>query len=189
MARYGASHPPNPPEPDPHPPEPPPVPDPLKIIALRKAELGTSTGAGSAEAEDINATRLRRGCGLWGNEHGPVTPTPTATPTPQPYTYTVQAGETLSEIAARFGLDAEDLRRANGLSSNRINADQRLLIPVEPPETLEPILRQLMLTERPTREEHQQAWGACMYSATRRQPSIPIPGGCRMVSYRSRMWP
>ena len=88
------------------------------------------------------------------------TPTPSPTPTPQPYFYTVQEKESLSIIAARFGLTVEDLKKANHLSNDIIYAGQRLRIPVNPPDTLDPILHQLMLTERPIREEHQQAWGA-----------------------------
>ena len=44
-------------------------------------------------------------------------------------TYRIQRGDTLSEIARRFGVSVRDLQRANGLSSDRIFAGQTLVIP------------------------------------------------------------
>ncbi|MCA1674519.1 MAG: LysM peptidoglycan-binding domain-containing protein, partial [Actinobacteria bacterium] len=43
--------------------------------------------------------------------------------------YTVQTGDSLSRIASRFNTTIEDLREANGLSTNVIRAGQRLRIP------------------------------------------------------------
>jgi LysM repeat protein len=52
------------------------------------------------------------------------------TETPAPRTYTVRAGETLSEIAARFGLTVEALAAANGITNPAlIGAGQVLIIP------------------------------------------------------------
>lgn len=62
------------------------------------------------------------------------TPTPTSgaiapSPTSQT-TYTVQAGDTLSEIAARFGVSVEALAQANGITNPAlIRAGQVLIIP------------------------------------------------------------
>lgn len=54
--------------------------------------------------------------------------------------YTVQPGETLSEIAAQFGVDAERLLELNNLDdANAIYAGQTLLVPAEVPTGLEPV--------------------------------------------------
>jgi len=44
-------------------------------------------------------------------------------------THTVRRGETLGAIAERYGTDVAALKQANGLSSSRIDAGQRLRIP------------------------------------------------------------
>jgi LysM repeat protein len=56
-------------------------------------------------------------------------PTPTATPTPSYTTYIVQAGDTLSTIAARFGTTVAAIKQLNGLSSDIIHIGTELLIP------------------------------------------------------------
>ena len=65
-------------------------------------------------------------------------PTPTATPvarptpTPTPLVYAVQAGDTLSGIAARFGLTVEELVQANRLvDPDSLQIGQQLTIPSE----------------------------------------------------------
>jgi TolB protein len=56
--------------------------------------------------------------------------TPVSPNTPAPQTYTVKAGETLSEIAALFGVSVEALAAANGISNPAlIKAGQVLVIP------------------------------------------------------------
>ena len=68
------------------------------------------------------------------------TPTPTVTPTPQPtftpfatvipVTYTVQAGDTLADIAARYGISAFELAQVNGIGNNQqLTVGQVLTIP------------------------------------------------------------
>jgi LysM domain len=60
------------------------------------------------------------------------TPAPTPSPTPAPTvrTYRVQAGDTLSTIAARFGTTAQAIANANGIALNSIiNIGQVLIIP------------------------------------------------------------
>lgn len=63
-------------------------------------------------------------------------PTPTITPvaaaTVAATTYTVQAGDTLSGIAARFGVSVDDLARANGIADNKrdqLQVGEVLVIP------------------------------------------------------------
>lgn len=45
--------------------------------------------------------------------------------------YTIVRGDTLSEIAVRYGTSAERIRRANGLRGDRIRAGQVILIPAQ----------------------------------------------------------
>jgi nucleoid-associated protein YgaU len=54
---------------------------------------------------------------------------PTPTPAATPVTYIVQSGDTLNEIAARFGTTAQAIMAANGLTSDVINVGQVLIIP------------------------------------------------------------
>jgi nucleoid-associated protein YgaU len=55
--------------------------------------------------------------------------TPVVTPAPSQRTYVVQQGDTLNEIAQRFGTTAEAIQAANGLASDTINVGQVLIIP------------------------------------------------------------
>jgi LysM repeat protein len=55
--------------------------------------------------------------------------TPVVTPAPSQRTYVVQQGDTLNEIAQRFGTTAEAIKAANGLGSDTINVGQVLIIP------------------------------------------------------------
>jgi LysM repeat protein len=67
------------------------------------------------------------------------TPTETAPPTapeiPTVQTYTVVAGETLSEIAARFGVSTDALARANGISDPALIRDGQVLVIPSPGAT------------------------------------------------------
>jgi LysM repeat protein len=61
-----------------------------------------------------------------------ATPTvlPTATPTATPVTHVIQAGESLSGIAVRYGVPVEALAEANGITDpNVISVGQVLVIP------------------------------------------------------------
>ena len=62
-----------------------------------------------------------------------ATPSPRApSPTPRstPRTYVVQKGDSLSSIAARFGVTVQALMAANGLANpNLVNVGQVLVIP------------------------------------------------------------
>jgi LysM repeat protein len=55
--------------------------------------------------------------------------TPVPTPVPTQRTYVVQQGDTLNEIAQRFGTTAQAIRDANGLTGDTINVGQVLVIP------------------------------------------------------------
>lgn len=57
------------------------------------------------------------------------TPTPSATPTPTQIVYTVQAGDTLSDIALRFGVTVEAIQALNNLDTPLIIQGQTLQIP------------------------------------------------------------
>jgi LysM repeat protein len=69
-----------------------------------------------------------------------ATPTSTATPTPPSLqTYTVKPGETLSEIAVRFGVTVEALAEANDIANPAlIRAGQVLIIPIPGVTSLPP---------------------------------------------------
>jgi LysM repeat protein len=66
----------------------------------------------------------------------PGTPSPVSTPTPQPSPfseYLVQAGDTLSSIAGKFGTTADELARINGITDpNTLDVGQKLLVPTAP---------------------------------------------------------
>lgn len=64
----------------------------------------------------------------------PMTPTPTVgavpTATPAVKVYVVQAGDTLFDIAARFGVEVESIAQANGLrDADSLALGQKLIIP------------------------------------------------------------
>ncbi len=62
-----------------------------------------------------------------------ATASPTATPTPGPTIYKVVPGDTVAEIARRYGLRVEDIVNANKLDNPRlINVGQELIIPPTP---------------------------------------------------------
>jgi len=57
------------------------------------------------------------------------TPTPTMVPSPTPVTYVVKAGDTLSDIAAKFNTTAQALMKVNGITDpTSIHAGARLVI-------------------------------------------------------------
>lgn len=60
----------------------------------------------------------------------PTSP-PTSTATPEVTTYAVRSGDTLSLIAARFGVAVEAIMEANGLSDHMIRVGQELVIPLQ----------------------------------------------------------
>ena len=63
-----------------------------------------------------------------------ATPTETLTPLPSatatPIIHTVALGDTLYDIAARYGTTVQAIMEANGLTSTRLNVGQQLTIPV-----------------------------------------------------------
>lgn len=58
-----------------------------------------------------------------------LTPSPSATFTPTQIVYTVQAGDTLSDIALRFGVTVEAIQALNNLDTPLIIQGQTLIIP------------------------------------------------------------
>lgn len=64
-----------------------------------------------------------------------ATAAPTGTATPEVTTYIVSSGDTLSLIAARFGVTVDAIMAANGLTDYMITVGQTLVIPVEPAST------------------------------------------------------
>ena len=69
----------------------------------------------------------------------PPTATPTPTATATPVTYTVQGGDTLGNIATRFGTTVEELSQLNNIQNvHQIDVGQVLLIPTPEPPTPTP---------------------------------------------------
>ncbi len=90
------------------------------------------------------------------NQAPTPTLTPVAAPTVAAATYTVQAGDTLSGIAARFGVNIDDLARANAIPDNmrdKLQIGQVLVIPPrqlnQPVPTATPIPTVLTVTPLP----------------------------------------
>lgn len=62
------------------------------------------------------------------------TPTPTLQPSPTPFVYTIKRGDTLSEIARKYGTTVEALMRENGITdATSLREGQKLNI-VKPPD-------------------------------------------------------
>ncbi len=82
-----------------------------------------------------------------------VSPTPTrCVPRRDWVPYTVQPGETLSRIAARYGLSVEALRRGSCLESNLIYVGQILYVPylIPPVAVTTPVTPEIGITAPPT---------------------------------------
>ena len=84
--------------------------------------LNDLPGNGTIYAGD----RLRLGSGSTGGSTGGSAAAPTRSGA---RTYVVRAGDTLSEIAARFGTSTAALRRANGMGSSTVVIGRRLTLP------------------------------------------------------------
>lgn len=61
----------------------------------------------------------------------PTTPRQQPATNPRPRTYTVKRGDNLSKIAAKFGVTVNAIKQANGLTSDKIRAGQKLKIPAK----------------------------------------------------------
>jgi LysM repeat protein len=61
-----------------------------------------------------------------------------ASAAPRPETHTVKRGDTLSEIAARYGVSVAELKRRNGLRADVIHPGQRLALPA--PDVLSSVI-------------------------------------------------
>ncbi|NPV09835.1 MAG: LysM peptidoglycan-binding domain-containing protein, partial [Anaerolineae bacterium] len=95
-------------------PEPTPVPRPTLDLATAAVTPGLSGPTQQAAATPLPT----------------ASPMPTATETPMATTYTVQAGDTLSAIAERFGVTLAALAAANDIANpNSIRVGQVLIIP------------------------------------------------------------
>ena len=87
---------------------------------------------------NVSVSALKRNNGLRSSRIYPGKelriPAPVERSTPErtavePGTYRVQKGDTLYDIARRFGVSISDLRRANGLQTSRIYPGEILRIP------------------------------------------------------------
>ena len=94
------------------------VPTPSPVVTATATAEATSTPPGAASATATST---------------PTTVPPTSTPSPTPTgptVYVVQPGDTLLEIAERFGVDSEAIARYNGLADpDDLSPGQELTIP------------------------------------------------------------
>jgi LysM repeat protein len=72
-----------------------------------------------------------------GKSVGKTTTKPAAVPAGGEYT--IQSGDSLSKIAAKFGVKVADLKSANNLTSDRIVAGKKLKIPGATPKVEDPV--------------------------------------------------
>jgi hypothetical protein len=66
-------------------------------------------------------------------------PSPSPSPSPTPLVYVVQSGDTLSKIAAQFGVSLDDLIAANAETvpdPNNIKVGDQIVIPTAPPDEI-----------------------------------------------------
>lgn len=66
-------------------------------------------------------------------------PSPTPTPAPTPFIYTVKSGDTLSGIAAQFGVSLDALIAANAETlpdPDKLDVGDKLVIPTPPPDVI-----------------------------------------------------
>jgi LysM repeat protein len=96
----------------------------LALLCLPTLLLGCTGGKPDATPTYVNFVTI--------NQAPTPTLTPVAAPTVAATTYTVQAGDTLSGIAARFGVSVDDLARANAIPDDKrdkLQIGQVLVIP------------------------------------------------------------
>ncbi len=96
----------------------------LALLCLPALLLGCTGGKLDATPTYVNFVTI--------NQAPTPTPTPVVAPTMAATTYTVQAGDTLSGIAARFGVNIDDLARANAIPDDKrdkLQIGQVLVIP------------------------------------------------------------
>ena len=110
----------------------------LKVSGTRHTVRAGDTLSEIASAYNVSVSSLKRANGLRSSRIYPgkelLIPAPVEKYTPErtvagPGTYKVQKGDTLYDIARRFGISISDLRRANGLRTSRIYPGDVLRIP------------------------------------------------------------
>ncbi len=110
----------------------------LKVSGTRHTVRAGDTLSDIASAYNVSVSSLKRANGLRSSRIYPgkelLLPAAVEKSTPErtvvgPGTYKVQKGDTLYDIARRFGISISDLRRANGLRTSRIYPGDVLQIP------------------------------------------------------------
>lgn len=90
----------------------------------------TPPAGDTPEAAPSLVARRNTPIATWTPE--PVTPTATATATatPTPIVYAIQSGDTLLEVAKRFGVSAAEIQEVNGITDPRLlQIGQEIIIP------------------------------------------------------------
>lgn len=103
--------------------------DTVERIATRYGVTAQELMAANAMANDFLQVDQRLVIPAAGTS--PEVPAAEATPTitPTPVVYTVVRGDTVEKIAARYGVTVPDLMSLNGMKSDLIQVDQKLVIP------------------------------------------------------------
>jgi LysM repeat protein len=110
----------------------------LKVRGTSHTVRAGDTLSEIASAYNVSVSSLKRANGLRTSRIYPgkelLIPTPVEKSTPERTvvgrgTYKVQKGDTLYDIARRFGISTSELRRANGLRTSRIYPGDVLRIP------------------------------------------------------------
>jgi len=110
------------------------------LVLLLAVPLLSGCG-GSAEVTEMPTPTSTPGARFLMPTPGPPVTEPPLAPTPEMLPYIVQEGDTLSEIAQRYGVDLDELIAVNNLQDpNNLSIGQQLWIPVplEPTATPSP---------------------------------------------------
>jgi LysM repeat protein len=116
-------------------------------------------------------------------------PTPTPSPTAETISHTIKRGDTLSEIAARYGVAVEEIMEANGLTDpGQIITGQKLIVPVpalDAPTATASV--QPSNTPKPTATRKPKATKAPAPTATRKPPKPSPTATSRGVQFTAEV--
>lgn len=104
----------------------------VTILWWARSPRATEVGAAVSRTVTSSPTATATSTPLPPTATPTATASPTATATPEPVVYTVVRGDTVEAIAKAFDVSVQDLMAANGMTSDLIQVDQKLVIPTGP---------------------------------------------------------